>query len=140
MTKSYSLYAESAHILGKLLAAQQMEVDVLDRLTAILTNICDNSVAIFKPASLGNFGNCLEYCLNTARVFGGYSVGGFDVTFGNDKHVNGSLGSDVLEGIDLFVLIYLCGGDLSRDYFTEQARHFYSPFSKKTLQIRLHVL
>ena len=119
MTKSYSLYAESAHILGKLLAAQQMEVDVLDRLTAILTNICDNSVAVFKSACLCNRRDSFKNCAYPRRVFGGDSVGGFDVTFGNDKHVNGSLGSDVLEGIDLFVLIYLCGGDLSRDYFTE---------------------
>jgi hypothetical protein len=39
--------------------------------------------------------------------------------------VNGCLGGDVLEGEDFFVLVNLGGGDLSRDYFTKQARHIF---------------
>ena len=119
MTKSYSLYAESTHILGKLLTAQQMEVDVLDRLTAILTNICDNSVAVFKSACLCNSGDRLEDRADPRGVFRCNCIGRLNVAFGNDKHVNGCLRVDILEGINLFILVDLCGGDLSRNYFTE---------------------
>jgi hypothetical protein len=92
---------------------------VLDRLASVLADIGDNSVAVFKSAHLGDLGNCLEYSFYATGGFIRDSVGRFNMTFGNDQNVYGSLGIDILEGVDLVVFIDLLGGDLSRDYFTE---------------------
>ena len=118
MTRNH-IKDELRHILRELFATKQMEMDVLDRLTTVLADICNDSVSVFKSASRGNLGHCLKDRLNAARVICGDSVGRFNVAFWNDENVNGSLRSNILEGIYFFILVYLCGGDLSRDYFTE---------------------
>ena len=113
------------HVLGKLFAAQQVEMDMLYRLATVFADICDNSVTACKTASRRYLGYCLEYRFYIAGVLLIDSICGFDVAFWNDKYVNGSLRSDIIEGIDVFVLVYLCGGDFSLDYFTKQARHHF---------------
>ena len=48
---------------------------------------------------------------------------------GDNENVNGSHGIDILKGKNVFVLVNLCGGDLSRNYFTKNAIHNKNPFS-----------
>ena len=41
--------------------------------------------------------------------------------FGNHQHMGGRLGIDVAEGVDVFVLIHLRGGNVAGDDLAEQA-------------------
>jgi hypothetical protein len=84
-----------------------MKVNMLDRMTPVLTDACNDSVSVFEPAFLGNLGNRLKYSRNIKRIIRADSIGRLDMTLGNDKNVNGSLRGNITESIDLVVLINL---------------------------------
>jgi hypothetical protein len=84
-----------------------MEVNMLDRLTPILTDVGDNPVSVFKPTFLGNLGNRLKDSSNVKRVVCTDSICRLDMALGNDKNVNGSLRCNITESIDLVVLVDL---------------------------------
>lgn len=84
-----------------------MKVNMLDRLTSVLTDVCNNSVSVFEPAFLGNLGNRLEYSRDIKRIIHTDNICGLDMTLGHDKNVDGSLRCYVTESIDLFVFINL---------------------------------
>ena len=62
---------------------------------------------------LGDFTDDLEAVGHHSGVFGGNRPAGLDVSLGNHQEVRGSLGVNVVEGIDLVILIDLLGGNLS---------------------------
>lgn len=91
------------YLLSKLLATEDVEVDMLNRLAAVLTDICYNSVAVCKTKLFGNFGNSLENCGNIRGVVGVYLVARADMLAGDNENVNGGLGIYVVEGVNLIV-------------------------------------
>ena len=97
----------SAHRVGKLLAAEQMEVKVSNTLTSIRTAVGDYSVAVYKACRLGNGGNLGKYLCNGICVFTVYCVNGGNVLLGDHEHVNGCLRIYVVESEHCIVLIDL---------------------------------
>lgn len=98
----------SDNIFGQLFATENMKVDVLDRLTAVLADIGDNSVSVFKSASCGDLGYRLKNCGNIIRVCTVDHVGGFDMLSRYHDHVDRCLRIYILKRVDLVVGIYLC--------------------------------
>ncbi len=109
-------------------SADQVEMQVHDALTAVLTAVVDNAVAVLKSAQLCDLGNLLEDACNAGAVLLGDGVGTADMSLWDDEHVHGCFGCDILEGVDVIVLKDLVRGNLPCDYFTKQTIHFYSSF------------
>ena len=110
------------HIFGQFFSSEYVEVDVLNRLASVLANVGDNSVTVRQTASRRYLGYSLENGGNALRVVSADGICRFDMLARNHKHVNGRLGIDVAKRVDLFVLIYLGGGNFSSNYFTKQTR------------------
>ena len=98
-------------------------MNVLNRLTAVFADICDDSVAVCKSAFLCDSGDGLEDFCNNCGIGFVYLVCRLNVLLGNNDYVYGSLRCDVAEGKNLLVLINLVGGDVSLYDFTENTIH-----------------
>ena len=123
----------NTHIFGQFGSAEHVEVNVLDRLTAVLAHVGDNTVAVRETARGSHLGDRLKDRGDLTRGRRVDSVSRLDVSLGHDENVDGSLRIYVAEGKDLFVLIDLGGGDIPRNNFTENTRkisHFYTPLQK----------
>ena len=94
---------------------------MLNALTAVLADVGDDAVAIFKSCDLGDLGDGGEDGGNKVGGLVRHLVSGCDVRFGNDENVDGRLGRDVVEGVDGLVLIDFFGGDHTLDDLTKQA-------------------
>lgn len=115
------VFAISCHVFRQLLAAQQVEVQVLDALAAVLADIGDHAVAITKPRDLGDLGDGRKDGGNKVCGLGRHLVSGRDVRLGNDENVDRRLRRDVVERVNAFVLVHLLGGDHPCDDLTKQA-------------------
>ena len=104
------------HILRKLFAAENVEMQMLDALTTILSNVSDNTVSVFKTASHRNLGNSLKHRADRRRIICIYAICRLNVLARNNKHVNGRLGIYILKCVDLFVLVNLGRWNLTRNY------------------------
>ena len=91
------------NLLSKILTAEDMEVHMLHALTAVLTDVRDNSVTVCKSYLFSDFGNSLENCGNERGVIGSNLVARADMLAGNNEDVDGSLGIYVVEGVNLIV-------------------------------------
>jgi len=112
-------------LFGELFAAEDVEVDMFYALAAVIADVGDDPVAGLVDAD--DAGDLLTGEQKTAQklliaVF--CCVEGSDVLFGDDDDVFLGLGGDIAESENLFVLIYLGGGDIPGNYFAEQAIHF----------------
>ena len=90
-----------------------MKVQVADGLAGLLAAVGDHT-EVSDPQVMGHLGDDLKDMGRHRGVFPVDLPAGADVGLGDDQEVDGSLGVDVVEGIDLFVLIDLVGRDLAR--------------------------
>ena len=118
----------SYDIFGELLAAKDMEVKMLNRLTSILAYIGDNSISRLQLEDRCNFRNSLEYFSCIYAVFLANFISRADVSLWHNDTMYGSLRGDVHKCVAVFVLIYLGRGNISLDYTTKQTIHIFLPF------------
>lgn len=122
------------HSFRQLLAAQYVEVQMLDALATVFSHVGDDAVAVCKTGSLSDLRDRRE---DGGDVCGGIIrdlVGRRDVGLGNDQNVDGRLGGDVVKCVDGLVLVHLVGGDGALDDFTKQAIvHDISPLCSSAL-------
>ena len=95
------------HIFRQLLAAEDVEVKVLYRLTAVLTDIGDNSVAVLESKLLRNLRNNREDVCYHSGVIAVYIVCRGDMLLGHNESVHRCLGRNVEEGVAYIVLVNL---------------------------------
>ena len=107
------------HVVRKLFAAEKMEMQVLHRLTSVLAAIGDDTVTVGKPLGSRDFRNRFKNCGNVGTVLCIDSVSGRDMLLRDDQNVYGCHWVDIAECINLFILVYFSGGDLSRYNFTK---------------------
>jgi hypothetical protein len=88
-----------------------MEVEVMDGLTGLLTDVGDHAVAL-QPQLLGDLGDDGEDVSHHGGVVLGHFGHGGDVRLGDDQEVGGSLGINVIKGETDLVLIDFIGRDL----------------------------
>ena len=63
---------KSAHIFGKLLAAENMKMNVFNCLTTVLTTIVYNTVTVCKACFLSDYGYCLKNSSDLYTVVDSY--------------------------------------------------------------------
>ncbi len=105
-------------------------MNMLDALTAVLTDIGDDSVSTGQAARRRYLGYSLKHCRHGSGIGGVDLVRGLNVLTRNYKNVYRSLRAYIFEGVYFFVLIHLGRRDLSRDYFAKKTRHFVSSQTK----------
>ena len=101
------LFVLFPHVFGEFFTAEDMEMDVLYALTAVLADVCDDAVSVFEPARRRNLRYCLKNRCDRSGICRIYHVGRLDMLTRNDKHVYGCLRIDVRERINFFILIDL---------------------------------
>ena len=101
---------------------------MLYSLTSIVSAVGDDAVAVFKTAELCDLRDVLENMRYDRAVFLRDLIHASDMLLGDHKNVNGSLRVDILKRKDLFILINLCRGDLTRNYFTKKAINTITSF------------
>ena len=112
-----------SHLQSQSLTAQDVEMQMLNGLTGVGAAVADHAITILQAFSLGDLGDHLKDVSNNSAVFSGDAVAIFNVGLGNHQHMGGSLGIDVPEGVDGFVLIDLGGRDLTGDNLAEQTHN-----------------
>ena len=98
---------------------QNVEMKMLNALTAVFANVCDNTVAIRKTAFLCYNRNRFDNLCNGANVRRIGTVDRIDVRLGYNENVHLRIGIYILECINVFIFINLCGRNITVDYFTE---------------------
>ena len=91
-------------------------------LTAVLSAVIDNAVAVLKSADLCNLWDLLKDTCNICTVLLSDGIGTTDVLLRYDKHVNGCLRRNIVESEDVLILVYLLRGNLPCNYFAKQTK------------------
>ena len=116
------------HFQIQLLAAEDVEMQVLHGLARVAAAVADHPVAACQTLGLGDSRNDLKDVGHHRTVFGADTVTVGDVDLGHHQNVGRRLGVDIPEGEDGVVLVDLGRGNFPRDDFTEQTiRHFSLP-------------
>ena len=114
--------------IGKLLAAEKVEMQVLDALATVVAAVINDSVAVHQSERLGDPGNLCEDMRHYGSVFLCDGVSAADVLLRNKQYVYGSLRLYVVKRENLLVLINLFRGNRAVDNFAENAVvHSISP-------------
>lgn len=101
----------------------------MNALSAVLADVGDYAVAFFESFSRCYFRDALKNMRYNRAVFLGDLVCRAYVALWNNENVYGCLRVDVAEGKDAFILINLCGGDISRYDLTKNTIHIVTdPF------------
>ena len=95
------------HVFRELLAAENMEVKVLNRLATVITDVRNDAVAVLESELLRNFGDSGEYCRNRAGICSIDFISRCDMRLRHNEAVHGSLGIDVKEGVAGVILVNL---------------------------------
>ena len=95
-----------------------MEVEVMDGLAGLLTDVGDDAIAL-QTQLLGDLGDDGEDVGHDGGVVLGHFSHGGDVRLGDDQEMSGSLGIDVIKGEADLVLIDFIGRDLPFGDLTE---------------------
>ena len=96
-----------------------MEMQVMDALASLFTNIGDNSIAVQTELFSDFRDHSEDMSHNSSIVFGHFGYGS-DMGFGDDQKMSGSLGINVIECETNFVFIDLVRRDLTLGDLTEQ--------------------
>lgn len=104
-------------------AAEQVQMEMVYGLAAVLADIDDHAIAGIKFFLAGDFGRSPQEMAEQSAVFGGRLGEGGDVLARNDEQMHRSLGVDVGEGEALLVLVDAGRGDASIGDFAEKAAH-----------------
>ncbi len=111
------------HLIGQLFAPEEVEVEVMDRLAAILTAVGDDAIAVRKSFGGSDSGNDLKDAGDIGTILPGHTVSRGDVQLRHDENVGGGHGSNVAESVHQLVLKHLLRGDVSGDDLAKQAIH-----------------
>jgi hypothetical protein len=104
-------------------AAEEVEVEVIDGLSAVGAGVDDEAVAVGEMLVAGDLGGGGEEVAEEGRVGGGGVGGRGDVLFGNDEDVGGGLRVDVGEGEGEVVFVEAGDGDGGGGDLAEEAVH-----------------
>jgi hypothetical protein len=100
-----------------------MKVEVVDSLTAVLTRIHDNAIAIAEPLLASNLRRSPKQVTEKRAL----ALIGFDhgrnVLAGNDQNMHRSLGVEVGKGVSQRILEYRRRGNGTFDNLAEEAAH-----------------
>ncbi len=108
-------------------SAQQMQVEVVHGLTAIISRIDDGTVAAGQTLLTSDFRDRKEQMTQQGTVFRRGVGERADMLARHDEHMHGSVRMNVGEGDALGVLVDPGRGDASVDDLAEQATHnFFS--------------
>jgi hypothetical protein len=102
-------------------AAQEMYVQVKDRLAGTGTDVDYGSIAIFDAALARYFGGGELAIADKFRIFGCRFLESVEMFLGNDEHMGRSLGIDIFEGESVLVFVDFLGRNFSADDAAEQA-------------------
>ena len=111
----------TASLPGKRLAAEDVNVQVMHRLTRVLALVDDEAEALRKPERIAEPADLLQHSADERRALIGELHDRCKVLLGHAQKMDLCLGRDVLEDDHLLVLVHLGGRDLARDDFTENA-------------------
>ena len=92
---------------------------MLDALAAVIAAVGDHTEAIIQALGLGDLRDHFEDVGHNRGILRSDGAAAVDVGLGNHQDVGGSLGSDVPEGVDGFILINLGGRDVACDDLAE---------------------
>src|SRR5690606_10840653 len=100
-------------------AAEQVHVEVVDLLAAMLVAVDDQPVPLLQALLLRYLRRRREHAAQRGLVLGPDVVGGGDQRAGHDQHVGGRPGADVTERRDEIVLVDDVRRDLAADDLAE---------------------
>ena len=112
-------FAPLRHLLGELLAAEDMEMQVLDGLAAVLADVGDHAIAVTERELGSDLGDHREDVSDDVCILRRDRIGGSNMRLGNDQTMHGRLGRNVEKSVAKRILVYLVRGDLSLDDSTE---------------------
>ena len=115
-----SFKRRSCHFFCKGSAADDMEVQVENRLAGIGTAVGDHAITVINACELCDLGNVFKNISDDTAVFRRDFIYGSDMRFGDHENVNGRLRIDISESENFFVLVNLGGGNGSSDDFTKK--------------------
>jgi len=125
--------AHSARRPAHLATAQQVQVDVPDRLPGAGIAIEIEPVAILGNAlGGGDLGRCQHHAADQPGIVGGQIVERADPALGDDQHMHRRLRVDIAKRQQLVVFPHDVGGNLARDDLFEQLLgHLALPMQKR---------
>ena len=109
------------HFYVELFSAEDMEMEVMDRLTRIVAAVGDNAIAARKAFILRYLCNNLENMGDDSRILFVYLRDGGNVLLRDNENVSRCLRSYITECEDELILINLRRGNIPRYYFAKQA-------------------
>ena len=95
------------HVFGKLFATENVEMEMLNRLTTVISYICNDSVSVVEVQCRSDVRDSFENLRYVLTVFCTNLVCRAYVDFRNYDAMYRSLRCDVMESIAIFILIYL---------------------------------
>ena len=107
------------HFQSQLLAAQNVEVQVMHGLTGMVAAVGDHTVAVSQAFGGCDPGDHLKDVSHHRGILSGDAAAAFDVGLGYYQHMDRCLGSDVPEGVDGLILVNLGGRNVAGDDFAE---------------------
>ena len=121
LEKSADVISVLYHFVAELESAENVEMQMHHRLAAVLAAVVDDAVALVKALGLRDLRDGLKALCDIHGIALIDFTGAADVLLRHHQNVDRSLGIDVPEGIDVFVLIHLCAGNVPGNDFAEQA-------------------
>ena len=103
--------------------AKQMDVEMVDGLTAVRAGVDDQAVAVGEVFGAGDFAGYLQEMAEDGFILWGRVGVAGDVIAGDDEDVRWRFGIDVVESEGSVVFVDLGGRDFSRSDFAEEAAH-----------------
>ena len=120
----------SAHLIGKLIAAEDVEMQMLYALASVGAAVGDHSVTARQPLGSGDLGNNLENFSHNGTVLRGNTVNGRNMRLGYNQNVNGSLRVYIPESQNIHVLVNLSGRNIAvSDSAKKTIHNIINPFN-----------
>ena len=101
-------------------AAEQMQMQMVHRLPAIVTGVHNDPVTTVQLLFAGNLRRCGHHMTDQRSIFSERLRRGADVLLGDNQKVRGRLGIDVGEADAAFVFIHAVGWYGAGDDFAKQ--------------------
>ena len=105
-----------------------MEMQMLDRLTSVLTAVGDDAIAVGKACRRSDLGDCLKDAGDRRAVLCVYTVCRGNMLLRNDEDVDRRHRMDVVEGVYGVILVDLGGGDGALDDVAKNTAHGVDSF------------
>ena len=102
-------------------AAQQMQMQVMHGLPAIVPSVHDDPVTVVQLLFTRNLSCCSHKMAHQRRILGQSLCRRADVLLGNDQQMRGGLGIDIGEADAEFVFVDAAGGNSAVDDLAKKA-------------------